>query len=313
MHDVLIIGGGPAGLSAALVLGRCRRDVLLIDDDHGRNRRARELHGFLTRDGVSPADLRAAGRAEAQRYGVQVVAGTVTHAERVAGGFRITYRHERTDAAQSSPGSDSGTEGNAAGRTLLLATGMRDLLPPLPGIDEFYGTTVHHCPYCDGWEHRDARLVAYGAGDRGVGLALSLRTWSGQVIACTAGDEVSAGMRTRAQRRGITIREERIVRLEGAAGRLERVVFAEGAALACDALFFNTDQLQRSDLPRRLGCSFRDNGGVATDERQCTGISGLYLAGDADKDVQFAIVAAAEGAAAAVAINHELQRLDEQA
>jgi thioredoxin reductase len=173
-----------------------------------------------------------------------------------------------------------------------------------------YGSSVHHCPYCDGWEHRGERLAAYGKGRAAVGLALSLRTWSDRVVACCDGERLSEEDRALAERNEIGVREDGVVRLEGDDGELRRIHFERGAPLECDALFFNTGQVQRSDLPRRLGCSFKDDGGVRTSDRQCTDVPGLYLAGDADKDVQFVIVAAAEGATAAVAMNRELQDED---
>ena len=195
-------------------------------------------------------------------------------------------------------------------RKLLLATGVRDVLPPIAEADQFYGRGVHHCPYCDGWEHRDQSLVAYGAGRPAIGLALSLRTWSERVTACTDGKRVAPKDRQRLERNGIALRTEPIARLEGAGGSLQRVVFEAGPPLECDALFFNTEQFQRSALPERLGCERAEGNQVRTHDKQRTRRPGLFLAGDADGDVQFVIVAAAEGARAAVAINRDLQDED---
>lgn len=292
--DAVIVGGGPAGLSAALVLARCRRRLAVVDEGHGRNRAALELHGFLTRDGTPPGEFIRLGYGELAKYHVPVVHRRAVDAAFESGEFRVVL--------------DTGESLRA--RKLLVATGVRDILPDLPGFDALYGVSIHHCPYCDGWEHRDQRLVAYGAGRAAVGLALSLRTWSESVTACTAGETLEAQDRARAERNGIAVREEAVTELVAAGGKLERIRFADGPDLACEALFFNTGQVQRSDLPRRLNCRFRDDGGVVTDNRQCTGVPGLYLAGDADKDVQFVINAAAEGATAAVAINRELQDED---
>ncbi|HYD00948.1 MAG TPA: NAD(P)/FAD-dependent oxidoreductase [Phycisphaerales bacterium] len=299
MHDAIVIGGGPAGLSAALVLARARRDVLLIDSNLGRNRRASEIHGFLTRDCTAPADFLREARRDVERYGVRVDQGEAVHAERSAdGAFTVRYR-------ALEPG---GAERSSRSRKLLLATGMRDCLPAIEGVEAFYGVSVHHCPYCDGYEHRDKRLVAYGHGDRAVGLALSLRTWSPHVTACTDGGPVRDELAARALTMKIPIRSERVRALSGEGAALQEVRFESGRPLACDALFFNTGQVQRSDLPRLLGCSFKEDGGVKTSSRQCAGVPGLFVAGDADRDVEFVIVAAAEGATAAVAINAELQR-----
>ncbi len=290
MYDVIIVGGGPAGLSAALVLGRCRRRVLVCDAGRPRNARAAALHGFLTRDGAHPGELLRLGRAELERYGVEFREVEVTDASCEAdGSFAVTVApNERLRS-----------------RKLLLATGVRDELPRIEGVERLYGRSVHHCPYCDGWEHRDQRLVAYGKGSAAVGLALALRTWSPRVTACSDGERIDEAQKERAMRNGIAMRTERVVGLEGSPS-LERVVFGSGPALEADALFFNTSQRQQCDLAARLGCTV-ERGAVRTTPRQGTGVPGLYLAGDADKDVQFVIVAAGEGATAAVAINRELQ------
>ncbi|CAN5777423.1 NAD(P)/FAD-dependent oxidoreductase [soil metagenome] len=302
MYDVIIVGGGPAGLAAALVLGRCRRSVLVIDHGEQRNRKARLMHGYLTRDGIEPAEFLRLARAELAPYGVEQVRGRVEHAEVEEGKpFAVDYR---------APG--SATVERVLSRKLMLATGMGDVMPPLENIERFYGATVHHCPYCDGWEHRGKRLVAWGRGDAAIGLALALRTWSNDVTACSDGAPVSAEFRARARGRGIVLCEEKTVRLMGSGERVERIEFEGGGAAECDALFFNTGQYQRSDLPKRLSCSFKEDGGVETTARQCTGKRGLYLAGDADREVEFVIVAAAEGATAATAINRELQDDDEE-
>lgn len=197
--------------------------------------------------------------------------------------------------------------GHIESRKLLLATGVRDLLPDLPGLTECYGISVHHCPYCDAWEHRGKSLVACGAGKAATGLALALRTWSDRVWACCHGEDLPSDDRERALGNGIRIRTQRITRLECANGRLLRVHFEEGESLACDALFFNTGQVQRSTLAKSLGCKMKPDGGILTDGRQCSGVRGLYVAGDAEKEMQFVIVAAAEGSIAAVAMNQELQ------
>lgn len=297
MLDVVIVGGGPAGLSAALILGRCRRRVVVVDAGRRRNAAAVAMNGYLTRDGIAPGEFLVIARAELDRYRVPVLAQPAIDAACVPGGFRVALENGESLEA----------------RRLLLATGVRDVLPTLPGFDECYGRSVHHCPYCDGWEHRDERLAAYGKGKAATGLAMSLLTWSPSVIACTDGEPLADEDRRRAEQLGIIVRTERVARLEGDRGRLRRLHFQGGEPEACDALFFNTGQVQRSPLPEKLGCAFKDDGGVRTSDRQATDIPGLYLAGDADRDVQFVIVAAAEGATAAVAINRELQEEDRAA
>ncbi|MDX2114304.1 MAG: NAD(P)/FAD-dependent oxidoreductase [Planctomycetota bacterium] len=306
MLDAIIIGGGPAGLSAALVLGRCRRRVLLIDAGRPRNYAARRFHNFLSRDGEDPAQLLRLGRAEIARYGVELRPDTVTRASCTRGGFEIT-----TAAGH-----------RASCRTLLLATGVVDELPAIDGAARFYGSGLHHCPYCDAWEYSGRSIAAYGRMHKGIGLGMSLLTWSPNVTVLTDGQKLRAQSRRDARELGLTLREEKIARLEprlpagpGAtdappADILGAVVFQTGERLEIDALFFNTGQYQRSALASTLGCSLTKDGGIARDKRQRTGVPGLYLAGDASHDVQLVIVAAAEGAKAGMAMNGELQRRD---
>lgn len=305
LYDAIIVGGGPAGLSAAIVLGRCRRRVLLVDAGRARNRWSEGVRNYLARDGIDPRELQRLGREEAERYGVEVLAC------------------EATDAGPEGPPGeptrfwvtlDDGSRPLA--RKLLLATGVTDVLPEIPGLKELYGRSVHHCPYCDGYEHKGERIAAYGPKNSGagaVGLALSLRTWTDHAVALTDGEPIPDEDRARATRAGVRIREEKVARLEASGGRLTAVTFAHGPPEPCEALFFNTGQVVRSRLAERLGCRLKPDGSVSTSNKQCTDVPGLYMAGDADKDVQFAIVAAAEGATAAVAINRELQDEDHPA
>ncbi len=195
-------------------------------------------------------------------------------------------------------------------RKLLLATGVRDVLPAIEGAETYSGRGVYHCPYCDGWEHRDAALVAYGAGRAAAGLALSLRTWSSRVTACTDGEPLAPKDRARLLRNGIALRTGHILRLDGDGGVLRRIHFEIGPPLDGDALFFNTEQFQHSRLPIALGCEAKAHQRIRTHHRPDTCVPGLLVAGDAAGDVPFVIVAAAEGARAAVAINSELQAED---
>ena len=293
MYDVIIVGGGAAGLSAALMLGRCRRKVLIIDHGKPRNAPAEAMHGYLSRDGINPLQLLQFGRQEIAVYGVKFINAEVVDAHRRRVGFQVTL-HDRT---------------RYRCKKILLATGMRDQLPRLEGLTELYGTSVHHCPYCDGWEWRDRPLAAYGRGRHGLGLALSLKGWSKDVVLVADGDVsgLSRFRKTIKQHR-IEIFPQKILRLEGRRGCMKQIVFTDGATLKRDALFFNTGQRQKSSLAAKLGCEYDRKGGVIVDKRERTCVSGVFVAGDASKDVQFVIKAAADGAVAAVAINKELQQ-----
>lgn len=297
MYEVIIVGAGPAGLSAALMLGRCRRRVLVCDSGEYRNYASHALHGFLSRDGISPRELRRLGREQLQQYeSVELRQARVVDAALQDGHFVVTL--------------EDGTRLEA--RKLLLATGVRDELPPLAGIDEFYGRGVHHCPYCDGWELRDQRLAVYGGEQHGRKLALELRQWSVQLTLCTNGPAaLSRQERERLRRNDIAVREERIARLEGNE-HLERIVFENEETLDCRALFFKGAEHQRSDLAAKLGCDFTQRGAVRTGEYEATAVPGLFVAGDASRRVQLAIIAASEGASAAYAINTALMKEDLQ-
>jgi thioredoxin reductase len=294
--DAVVVGAGPAGLSAALILGRCRRRVLVCDSGRPRNAVSHALHGFLTRDGIEPAELRRMGREQLRHYPtVEVRDIEVVDAKCEAHGFAVTL--------------GNGTALSC--RKLLLATGVKDLLPQIEGFQAFYGRSVFHCPYCDGWEVRDQPIAIYGSGEHGKGLALELTAWSADLVLCTNG---AAGLDRhdvdRLAHHGIGLREEPIARLEGSDGILERIVFATGDVLERRAMFFSTGEHQGSNLAARLGCAFTPKGAVQTGDYEITNISGLYVAGDASRFVQLAIVAAAEGAAAAFAMNTAMLKED---
>jgi len=292
MYDVVIVGGGPAGLSAALMLGRCRRRVLVCDEGRPRNSASRALHGFLTRDGIPPLDLLALGRDELKAYAVEVRQTTVRNISRRPGGFSVQMDGGAVDAT-----------------AVLLATGVRDRVPDIPGAAECYGTSVHHCPYCDGWEFRDRRIAVIGSGTSPAGLALSLRTWTDAITACTNGSRLKAPHRDQLERHDVGVRDGRIERLDHEEGWIRRIVFRDGATLDCDAVFFTGPQHQQCELAQALGCEFNRKGTVTTDLLGKTCVPGVYVVGDASRDVQFAIVAAAEGAKAAVGINKDLQEM----
>lgn len=291
-----VVGGGPAGLSAAITLGRARRRVAIFDQGKPRNYASQGVHCFLGLDGLLPAEIRERGLREAAFYGA-----TYHNAEVINIACLTTLPEAPTRFRVHTADHDF------IARAILLATGVIDLLPDIVGLRDFYGRSVHHCPYCDGWEHRDERLVALGTSESAVKLAATLRGWSAKVTACTGGESLSDVNREFLARNGIAWREQAIRRLTGSDGVLAGVEFADDSALPCDAVFFSSGQVQRSPLPTMLGCNSDDEGLVVTGEKQCTSVRGVYLAGDADGDVQFAIAAAAEGATAATAINAALQ------
>ena len=291
-YEALIVGAGPAGLSAALILGRCRRKVLLCDSGGHRNSASQTIHGLLGHDGRAPSKLLTIGSRELEKYAsVKHIRSDVATIMPSNGGFEFTH-------------SDSG-QGFA--RKVLLATGLVDEVPDLAGIDGLYGRSVHHCLYCDGYEYAGEAVAAYGKGDKGADLAVMMKHWMKDVVACSDGTFVSKEAVRKLQEHGIPLRKERIRGLEGKNGVLTNIKFKSGSDLARSGLFFSTGCHQASDLSKRLGCKRGEKGGVITDPlTEETSVPGVYVAGDVSRDVLLVAVAVGEGAKAAVAINKAL-------
>lgn len=309
--DAIIVGGGPAGLNAALVLGRCRRKVLVIDAGQPRNAKSHTLHGFLSRDGFSPQTLLEIGRTQLSAYpSVSLQTGLVVSARQA--------EHDPAGLGFSAFTVQLETGETFSARKLLLAGGVIDTLPEPPGFADLYGIAVFHCPYCDGWEMRDQPIAVYGKGDaKGAGLALEMTIWNRDIVLCTDGpSELSPASRDQLARHGITVREEKILRLDYGDDLVPyqtgfEIVFESGPPLTRSALFFNTARCQSNDLATHLGCDHCDVAGCKIDDcHQLSSVPGLYIAGDASGEVLQAIVAAAQGVKAAMGINTALLNED---
>src|SRR4051812_14799676 len=289
--DCVIVGAGPAGLNAALVLGRARRRVVVLDNAQPRNYATHEMHGVLGHDGLDPADLRARGRAELAGYGVDVVSAEVHDAEVLGGVVRL----------RSARGAD-------VTRTVLLATGMLDELPDIPGFSGVWGTSAHTCPYCDGFEHRDERLAVLASGARGEHLAVLLRQWSGDVVLLSNGPhDLAVDQLARVHALDIPIIETPVAALDGDDhGRLRRVRLDDGETLDRDALFFYVGWRLRNDIARTLGCRLRDDGSIAVDAEQATTAARVSAAGTCVDPRALVPGASGSGVPAAVAINVRL-------
>ncbi|WP_224744179.1 NAD(P)/FAD-dependent oxidoreductase [Pontibacter aquaedesilientis] len=295
MYDVIIIGGGPAGLNAAMILGRSRRKVLVFDSGKPRNRWAVNMNGFLSSDGVNPRDFIKKGREELQKYEIEIIDKAVATATYSKGMYVIDDE-----------------EGHVYhSRKLLLATGLKDALPEVEGIESMYGKSVHHCPYCDGWESRDKAIAVYGKERSGIGQALAMKNWSDDVTLYTDGtDKLRTQDLDLLKHNGVKVCTDAIERLEGEEGMLQRIKLKNGQSREQQAMFFSGETTQQSDIGKQLGCEFTGKGVIKTRRLQQANIPGLYVAGDAARDMQLVIVAAAEGAKAGVAINMELQEED---
>lgn len=293
IRDCIVVGGGAAGLSAGLVLGRARRNTVLIDAGEQSNLAAHGIGGLLGHDGRSPGELYALGRGELASYGVQVRTGEVVEIERLDGDFLVRLADGTSERA----------------RRLLLATGMAYLPAELPGLDELWGRSVFHCPFCHGWEVRDQPLAVLARGDRAVHSTLLLRGWSDDIVLLTDGPaNLGADDRARLMAAGVSIDERPVVALDGHNGELSAVVFADGSRLARRGLLVATTMRQRDRLARQLGLDAAPAGVVAEDpvwvDPMCrTSIPGVFAAGDltvAMPQVASAIAAGARAAAAVV-------------
>ena len=295
LFDCIVIGAGPAGLSASLFLARYRRKVLTLHHNKPRNIQAQGIHGFLGHHGIPPAELLARGTEEVLSHGGVIREAFVTKIEESGKGlFSVST------AAEARPYQT---------RRVLLATGLQDITPDCIGFREFYGTSVHHCPDCDGYEHLGKHVAVLGSGDRVVGFTLELLTWTDSLTLLTDGhlDEIDKEAAGKLAAFNIPIRNEQVVALEGdgRTRQLQQVRFADGPSLQCDALFFNLGTEQACGLHELLGCKTTDEF-IWVDAEQQTSVKGVYAAGDITPNSHLAVVAAAEGAMAAIHIHDSL-------
>jgi thioredoxin reductase len=287
-YDVAVIGGGAAGLSAALVLGRARRRVAVIDAGTPRNAPAAHMHGFLSRDGMPPADLVAAARAEVRGYGVDLVDGRVVE---IANGFTLRLAGGRTIEA----------------RRLLLATGAVDELPDIPGARERWGRDFLHCPYCHGWEVRDQPIGVLGTNAGSVDHAHLLRQWSDDVVFFAHTYPLTTTERATLHARGIQVVDGLVERLSVVGDRLDAVRLSDGRAVPRTAVFIRPALHARIDGPvASLGCTLDADGFVRVDATGRTSVPGVWAAGNAANPRAQVITAAGEGSAAAIDINTDL-------
>ncbi|MGH7620081.1 MAG: NAD(P)/FAD-dependent oxidoreductase [Gemmatimonadaceae bacterium] len=292
--DIAVVGGGPAGLSAAVWAARYLHSVALVDSGEPRNAETLKINGFLGLDPVTPADLRARGRETCRQLGVDLIDGDVLRVERhdddhfllcLEGGARLRARR------------------------LLLAIGLRDVWPDVPGVETIYGANAHVCPDCDGYDARGRKVVVIGNGRRAVGMALNLATWTRDIIICTNGrppelDEPEYSEKLEAL--NIPVITERVARVCDDESRIECLRFESGMELDVDKVFFAIAQYPADDLGAQLGCERDDEGHIEVDAHGRTSVRNVWAAGDVTPGPQLAIVAAATGAAAALAMHKSL-------
>lgn len=292
MLDAVIIGGGAAGLTAALYLGRFRRRVVVLDTGTQANRVSHAAHGFFTRDGTPPTELIQIGQAQLRPYEtVSLQMRAVTAITPDEGYFRITL--------------DNGS--GLTTRKVLLATGLKDTLPAIVGIEQFWGTSVLHCPYCDGWECRDQPIAIVNDGTSALHVAKLLRVLTDDVILCTHGSALlSEADRASLQGYGVQVIDTPIHHLEGDHGQVQGIVFTDDRKIARTAIFAQLTSTQQAPFAVDLGCKMSAQNLVEVDELGHTSVPGVYAAGDLATRMRQVAVAVAQGAAAAMGINSDL-------
>jgi thioredoxin reductase len=291
-YDVAVVGGGAAGLRAALVLGRARRRVAVVDAGTPRNAPATHMHGFLSRDGMPPGDLLAAGRAEARRYGVELVDDRVVE---LTGGFTLRLAGGRSLRA----------------RRLLLATGAVDELPDIPGARERWGRDFLHCPYCHGWEVRDQPLGVLGSGPASVEHAHLLREWSDDIVFFAHTYPVGDAERAVLAARGVEVVDGPVARFSVVRDRLQAVELEDGRVVPRSAVFARPALRPRDDrLIGSLGCEVDEGGFVGVDPTGRTSVPGIWAAGNVCNPRAQVVTAAGEGSAAAITLNADLVEQD---
>jgi thioredoxin reductase len=292
MYDVVVVGGGAAGVSAALVLGRARRRTMVVDAGAPRNAAAAHMHGFLSRDGMSPADLLARGRAEAGGYGVELLDDRVVSIEP---GFLVHLAGG----------------GVLGARRLLLATGMRDELPEIPGVRERWARDLLHCPYCHGWEVRDEAIGVLGTAPGAVQHAQLVRQWSNDVVFFAHTQGPTAPEQAQLQARGVRVVRGEVARLVVEDDRLTGVELDDGRTIARTAVFIRPRNAPNAaDLLSGLRCDVDEDGFVVVDAAGRTSVAGVWAAGNVADPRAQVITAAGAGSAAAIAINADLVQED---
>jgi thioredoxin reductase len=290
-YEVVVVGGGPAGLSAALVLSRARRQVAVVDAGAPRNAPATHMHGFLSRDGLPPSELLAIGRQEVARYGGLMIDGQVAGiAPETGTGFCVLLADGRLMIT----------------RRVLVATGLRDELPDIPGVRERWGRDLLHCPYCHGYEVRDQPVAVLGGTPDAVQHAQLIRQWSSDLLLFPHTDTLPPNQRERLGVRGIGVVEGAVRRLVVTDDRLSGVELEDGRVLRRAAVFVRPRFVPNNELLAALGCATDELGWVLTDAVGRTTVPGVWVAGNAANPRAQVITAAGEGSAAAIALNADL-------
>jgi thioredoxin reductase len=292
IYDAVIVGAGSAGLSAALALGRARRNVLLLNGGEPRNAPTDASHNFFTRDGISPGELSRIGLEQLGPYGIEIQSHNAEGIKKTKDTFELTL--------------DNGQR--VITRKIILATGVIDVLPEIPGFRELWGKHIHHCPYCHGWEVRDRPLAVYAQGELGYHFAIMIRHWSKDLVVCSDGDaKFSNEQREHLKQLNLQLIETPLERLEANNGELKKIIFSDSNKLEREHIFMRPPHQQRSPLAAQLGCTLSEDGlYVQVDTKGETSVPGIYAAGDMTGPMHAVSQAVASGTLAGVMLNHTL-------
>ncbi|WP_042349802.1 NAD(P)/FAD-dependent oxidoreductase [Bacillus massiliigorillae] len=295
LYDCAVIGGGPAGMSASLVLGRARRNVILFDDNEPRNAVTRESHGFLTRDGVKPNELKKIARTELSKY-----PSIILQRMKIAS-IRKGDNHFSIETLEGELYS---------ARKIIFATGVKEALPNIEGIQTFYGNSIYSCPYCDGWEMKE-KAIAIISNHQAIFESIKLiYNWSKNLIVCTDGSHtLSEEEKSELERKEIQLFEQKVKQLVGNEGMVKAIRFADGVEVPIEGGFITPEWVSTTSIAQSLGCEIDKNGGLNTDGLGRTNIEGIYAAGDVTTPSQV-VIAAGEGSKAAIGVNTDLTNED---
>ncbi|MCY7480408.1 MULTISPECIES: NAD(P)/FAD-dependent oxidoreductase [Bacillus] len=289
--DCAIIGGGPAGLSAALVVGRGRKQVIVFDDELPRNRVTQESHGFITTDGMTPFEIRRAGEADLQKYpNIKIKRSRIVDIQKKEERFTLlTHEGDRFEA-----------------KKIILATGLQDILPEIEGIHDVYGKTLFSCPFCDGWELKDKALALIAENQRALHMAKLLSNWTKDLIVFTNGHVLAEEDKVLLTAHSIQVIDVPIVSIDQDNGQLRSLQLANGETVKREGGFVASEFKQSAPFAEKLGCQMTKNTGIETDILGRTTVSGVFACGDNLGGPAQLVLAAAAGSQAGMGVIHEL-------